>query len=748
MSRGRGTAAQGLVLLAVTALVTGTLATSAGPALAVGQSSFESDDGNMAFDGQSGKTKDWASVKTATAFHSAADLASGQKDNSLGQGSKDDDLVVSVGTGSIPNNKSDLTKVYEYQEQGPDGKQYLYMAWERKNTLGTANMSIELNQNPLQPNLLTTGSKTLRRTKGDALITYDFEQGGSRPSIGLSRWVVSGDPKTACQANNTVPCWGPIVKLTALTPPDADGQVNSVGFTDPISGAKLAQYTFGELGINMTDTGLLTGCQGFSVSWVRSRSSASFDSELKDFIAPFAIKVQLPQDASGAHADSDDPSIHDGAVALRVQDSVLGGFDLPGTTDGSAPTTKSSQTGPGAARAANSLQNIQVPPSDGSLVTAKVLSEDSQSTVDAASATATQTTVSEVAGLDILDGTITSDTLTAVSRTTASPNGAAAFSPPSGVQTINIDMDRSSWTPDKVFTVTPGLVIPLSENVFGRNSYVKVLEEEPASSHPPFGTLGTVGTYEASLDATLLHVHITDRDPGLLGRAGDQILDVVVSKSYGLARHTGIVCTAPQEVSGNASTLQANIPLYSSVPFSLGYVRIAPSGGQDKANVASVKLPASTPLVTAGLASAETVGWFDTAQAVAKSFADVANVCIADAPGGACLVAAKAVHSQADALAVDGSRNANGDATAYVDLTVAGQTFNVTPPANTLMDLGLATVILNEQYCDDPAANVADGCVAGSSAGITVNAIHVIIPGVLDVIVGQSHADATFVPAT
>jgi len=674
------TVRQTLAAIAATGLVSAGLAVVPGTANAVGGSTFESADGNMAFDGLSGKTKDWATVTSSTAFHQAKDLPSGQKDNSLGQGSKDDDLTVTVVTGSIPKNKDDLTKAYEYQDTGTDGKQYLYLAWERANTIGTANMSWELDQSPHQPDLTTAGTKTVQRTAGDALVTFDFAQGGSNPTIGLSRWVTSGDPKAVCQANNTVPCWGPITKLSDLSPPTADGQVNATGFTDPVSGVKLAQYEFGELGINLTDTGLISGCQGFAKAWLRSRSSTAFDAELKDFIAPFDVNVKVPLDASGAHADSLNPANNDGAVALRVTDAKAGSFDLPGTTDQSSATTTSSQTGPGSAHDENSLADVQVPPvavngvQPGDLVTAKVLSESSQSDVDAPTATASQTTVAEVAGLNILNGTVTADVLSAVSRTTASPNGAATFSQPSGVAVLSIDTDGSSLTKPKTFTAVPGLMVPLSEAAFGKDSYVAVLQEDPQSSHPPFGTLGTVGTYQASLDVIYVHVHITDRDPGLL-TPGDQTLDVQVSRAYGLSRYTGIVCTAPQEVSGNASTLKASAPLYSSVPLSLGTVQIAPSGGHDSATVATVQYPNSgLRLVSAGVANTDTYGFFDPTQAVATSYANVASVCVSEVAGGTCVVTAKAVYAQANAKAVNGSRSADGRRSRLLSTRTCGST--------------------------------------------------------------------------
>ena len=93
---------------------------------------------------------------------------------------------MSVGLGSIPPNKSDLTNFYIASEQRDTTETdyahtFLYLAWTRTNALGSANMDFELNQ--VQPNLSAAGSTTISRTAGDVLITYDFDRGGKSPSI-------------------------------------------------------------------------------------------------------------------------------------------------------------------------------------------------------------------------------------------------------------------------------------------------------------------------------------------------------------------------------------------------------------------------------------------------------------------------------------------------------------------------------------------------------------------------------------
>jgi hypothetical protein len=132
----------------------------------------------------------------------------GRNDNSFGQSTKEDTAVPTVVTGSIPPNKSDLLRFY-VANQLVAGDQFLYLAWERvQEPSGTTNMDFEFNQSTT----LSGNGVTPVRTAGDVLIKYDLAQGGTTPVLGFHRWVTTGNPATVCEANNTVPCWGPRAK--------------------------------------------------------------------------------------------------------------------------------------------------------------------------------------------------------------------------------------------------------------------------------------------------------------------------------------------------------------------------------------------------------------------------------------------------------------------------------------------------------------------------------------------------------
>src|SRR5436309_4959628 len=138
-------------------------------------STFAGADGNLLTLPTSWGTTDWQNV---AGLNAGLDLASGSGDNSFGQGTKDDDPAVTVVSGSIPPNKSNLTRFYQASET-VSGQTFLYLAWERTNVLGSANMDFEINQ-AVTPSLGKPGKHVINRMPRDLLVTYDFTNGGAR----------------------------------------------------------------------------------------------------------------------------------------------------------------------------------------------------------------------------------------------------------------------------------------------------------------------------------------------------------------------------------------------------------------------------------------------------------------------------------------------------------------------------------------------------------------------------------------
>jgi Prealbumin-like fold domain len=266
-----------------------------------GGSTFESGDGNLVVN--TAGLHDWnAPIDTiacpstipGAGTNCGLDLVKNGADNSLGQGSKEDNPNPTVVDGSIPPSKDDLSRFYVNQEKA-GANDYLYMAWERSNLLGSAHMDFEFNQS----SALAANGVTSQRTAGDLLIDYDF--GGSGvPVLAKHTWITSGNPAALCEASNTVPCWDKAVILGAF----AEAAVNNAPVVDtqPPGAPRTLDgntknginSTFGEAGINLTGSGIFPPgvCEHFGAASLKSRSSGnSFTSELKDFIAPVPVNI-------------------------------------------------------------------------------------------------------------------------------------------------------------------------------------------------------------------------------------------------------------------------------------------------------------------------------------------------------------------------------------------------------------------------------------------------------------------------
>jgi hypothetical protein len=247
-------------------------------------------DGNLSKEGTD--SQDWATLGidcvSATKVGCAIDLATGAGDNSFGNGTKEDTPIPSIVSGQIPNNKSDLLRLY-VANQRIVSTDHLYLAWERvQEPSGSTNMDFELNQsNQVHPNGLPV------RTEDDVLITYDLAQGGAVADLGFHRWILTG----TCAGNGSkAPCWGPRMELTEDVNQNFAGTINGVVVTDPINpGAdrSLSVRTFGEARINLAASGIFVEgqCTVFGKAYLKSRSSDSFSAAVKDFIFPVAINV-------------------------------------------------------------------------------------------------------------------------------------------------------------------------------------------------------------------------------------------------------------------------------------------------------------------------------------------------------------------------------------------------------------------------------------------------------------------------
>jgi hypothetical protein len=301
-------------------------------------SPFDAGDGNLIVNDEA---KDWANIGISCITPIAGcglDLPTGQTDDSFGTGTKEDTAVPSVVDGSIPNNKSDLTRFYARFVEEANGSTYAYLAWERvQEPNGTTNMDFEFNQS----SVLSSNGVTPVRTAGDVLIKYDLSQGGVNPVLGYHTWVATGN-KSLCEAANATPCWGKVQTLAG----NFEGSINTVVVSDPIAPnapRDLSVRTFGEAAINLTAAGIVGAdpCLPFSSAYLKSRSSDSFTAALKDFIAPISVATSKCGDINVLKTDDDSPaSPLAGAVFTLYNDAApIGGTFDPATDLAVTPAT-------------------------------------------------------------------------------------------------------------------------------------------------------------------------------------------------------------------------------------------------------------------------------------------------------------------------------------------------------------------------------------------------------------------------
>ncbi len=216
---------------------------------------------------------DWANV----AQTQATDLPTGGTDDSYQGGTKEDTACPGTTTGSIPNNKSDLLNFGGYFEPEANGPGWLHVFWRRvQEPQGTTNMDFEFNRSNADCDGAGS-SKNVTRTAGDILLQYDIDQGGAKATLSKRTWLASGQ-------------WSDAVVLSDT---EAIGSINQVPITAANSdglGAMSAR-TFGEASFDLSQVFDPTTCESFGSAMLKSRSSDSFTSQLKDFIAPIPVNI-------------------------------------------------------------------------------------------------------------------------------------------------------------------------------------------------------------------------------------------------------------------------------------------------------------------------------------------------------------------------------------------------------------------------------------------------------------------------
>jgi hypothetical protein len=252
------------------------------PEVSLTGSNFEIDTDANLVQNDASPSLDWKTSSVVSDTVLVTDSGTGSTDNAFTGGAKEDTGSPKVTFGSIPPNKSDL-KAFGLYSEDTGSEHFLHLFWTRvQDPSGTTNMDFEFNQEHCTPSdpsdngdVCAANGTTPVRTDGDLLLTYDLARGGTHPILSLRTW------------DGTNKKWGAPADLS--TAGSATGSINSSAITAanslPSLGG-LSARTFGEASVDLDLIFDPTTCHSFGFSYVKSRSSDSFTSELKDFIVP------------------------------------------------------------------------------------------------------------------------------------------------------------------------------------------------------------------------------------------------------------------------------------------------------------------------------------------------------------------------------------------------------------------------------------------------------------------------------
>jgi hypothetical protein len=185
-----------------------------------------------------------------------------------------------ITTGSGGPQKNDITNVMLHTRT-VGGNLWLFFGAETRSVNGSSYLDFEYNQAGVDlvgGNMVGLGTNN-GRTVNDILLVVNYTNGGKNPVVGVRRWLSTGTwsaelPLTAGASFMT----SNIVDVDAVAPNKA-----YTGDGTPASTSIAFQFVEGALNVSSLGLAGLTGCNPNATVTVKTRSSPSYTSELKDW---------------------------------------------------------------------------------------------------------------------------------------------------------------------------------------------------------------------------------------------------------------------------------------------------------------------------------------------------------------------------------------------------------------------------------------------------------------------------------
>ncbi len=199
-------------------------------------------------------------------------------------------------------------------------------------------------------------------------------------------------------------------------------------------------------------------------------------------------------------------------------------------------------------------------------------------------------------------------------------------------------------------------------------------------------------------------------------------LSLVILLGWFLVSGAQGVQAASTTFSGQATVVRATVLGLQPIVLS-DTGTLPPEGGARENSLLEASIPG---LLTAEVLHASTIGHGNRS----RSEASVANLDLT--VGGNIIIAGDFLMAKAMAVCTSGGPSVSGSSE-IVGLFINGQAIVVTGEPNQTILLPNGEVVINEQT----------GSVNNRTGDITVNALHVVVDGVADVVISSAHADIT-----